>query len=147
MNDLVIIQTTQGLAKYLLADDGLGSHVSTFTFSNYITFVLILNFRNGFDVALIVLLDLDGIIFQVQSMGAVIGYDARFNSSRWAKLAAGVFLKFGFKVRLFSTITPTPLVSFTVVQKKACIGIMITASHNPKEDNGYKVFWRNGAQV
>ena len=141
MNDLVIIQTTQGLAKYLLADDGLGSHVSTINFSNYITFVLI------FDVALIALLDLDGIIFQVQSMGAVIGYDARFNSSRWAKLAAGVFLKFGFKVRLFSTITPTPLVSFTVVQKKACIGIMITASHNPKEDNGYKVFWRNGAQV
>ena len=80
-------------------------------------------------------------------MGAVIGFDARFNSSRWAKLAAGVFLTFGFKVRLFSTITPTPIVPFTVVQKKACIGIMVTASHNPKEDNGYKVFWRNGPQV
>ena len=80
-------------------------------------------------------------------MGAVIGYDARFNSSRWAKLAAGVFLRLGFAVRLFSTITPTPFVPFTVVQKKACIGIMVTASHNPKEDNGYKVFWRNGPQV
>ena len=81
-------------------------------------------------------------------MGAVIGFDARFNSRRWATLAAGIFLKMGFKnVRLFSQITPTPFVPFTVVQKEASIGIMVTASHNPKEDNGYKVFWRNGAQV
>ena len=81
-------------------------------------------------------------------MGAVIGFDARFNSRRWATLAAGIFLRMGFKnVRLFSQITPTPFVPFTVVQNEASIGIMVTASHNPKEDNGYKVFWRNGAQV
>ena len=78
----------------------------------------------------------------------MIGFDARFNSSRWATLAAGIFLRMGYKnVRLFSQITPTPFVPFTVVQKQASIGIMVTASHNPKEDNGYKVFWRNGAQV
>jgi len=109
MNDLVIIQTTQGLAHYLLSETNP--------------------------------------TIPVREMGAVIGFDARFNSSRWAKLAAGVFLDLGFKVRLFSTITPTPIVPFTVVQKNACIGIMITASHNPKEDNGYKVFWRNGPQI
>ena len=88
------------------------------------------------------------ISFQIKEMGAVIGFDARFNSRRWATLAAGIFLRMGFKnVRLFSQITPTPFVPFTVVQNEASIGIMVTASHNPKEDNGYKVFWRNGAQV
>ena len=88
------------------------------------------------------------ISFQIKEMGAVIGFDARFDSRRWATLAAGIFLRMGFKnVRLFSQITPTPFVPFTVVQKEASIGIMVTASHNPKEDNGYKVFWRNGAQV
>jgi phosphoglucomutase len=76
--------------------------------------------------------------------GAVIGYDARHNSNRWAKLTARVFLKAGFKVYLFDSITPTPFVPYTVQNAKAAIGIMITASHNPKEDNGYKVFWSNG---
>jgi phosphomannomutase len=76
--------------------------------------------------------------------GAVIGYDARHNSNRWAKLTARVFLQAGFKVYLFDSITPTPFVPYTVQNAKAAIGIMITASHNPKEDNGYKVFWSNG---
>ena len=80
-------------------------------------------------------------------MGAVIGFDARYNSDRWAKLAAGVFLRKGIRVYLFSKITPTPFVPFTVKRKSAAIGIMVTASHNPKDDNGYKVFWSNGPQV
>jgi phosphomannomutase len=50
-------------------------------------------------------------------------------------------------VHLFSGIVPTPFVPFTVQQKKSAVGIVITASHNPKEDNGYKVYWNNGAQV
>ena len=58
-------------------------------------------------------------------MGAVVGFDARYNSSRWAKLAAGVFLRKGIKVYLFSRITPTPFVPFTVQTKSAAIGVMV----------------------
>ena len=86
-------------------------------------------------------------LFQARKGGVVIGYDARHNSQRWARLTAGVFLREGFKVSLFSTITPTPWVPFAVKQTGAAVGIMVTASHNPKEDNGYKVYWNNGAQV
>ena len=50
-------------------------------------------------------------------------------------------------MQLFDDIVPTPFVPFTVCQVGAKLGIMVTASHNPKEDNGYKVFWDNGAQV
>lgn len=80
-------------------------------------------------------------------MGVVIGFDARRNSHRWARLTGGVFHRMGFTVYLFSSITPTPWVPFTVQKKKAAVGIMITASHNPKQDNGYKVYWSNGPQV
>lgn len=44
-------------------------------------------------------------------------------------------------------VCPTPLVAFGIKQYKCCGGVMVTASHNPKEDNGFKVFWQNGAQV
>jgi len=52
-----------------------------------------------------------------------------------------------FSVYLFSGITPTPFIPFSVQHKKASVGVVITASHNPKDDNGYKVFWSNGPQV
>jgi phosphoglucomutase/phosphopentomutase len=50
-------------------------------------------------------------------------------------------------VFLFSGLTPTPFIPFSVQKKSAAIGIVITASHNPKDDNGYKVYWSNGPQV
>ena len=79
--------------------------------------------------------------------GVVLGYDGRHNSARWAGLAAGVFLRAGVKVCLFTTTTPTPYVPFTIARRGAAAGVMVTASHNPKWDNGYKVYWGNGAQI
>ncbi|XP_056266368.1 phosphoglucomutase-2 [Pseudoliparis swirei] len=112
MNDLTIIQTTQGFCRYL---------------------------EESFD--------------NFKDRGVVIGYDARAhppsggNSKRFASLAAAVFISRGVPVYLFSDITPTPFVPFTVSHMGLCAGIMVTASHNPKEDNGYKVYWENGAQI
>ena len=77
----------------------------------------------------------------------MIGFDGRHNSRRWARLAAAAFLRRGVCVRLFGRVTPTPWVPFTVQKKGAAVGVMVTASHNPKEDNGYKVYWSNGPQV
>nr|XP_019956957.1 PREDICTED: phosphoglucomutase-2 [Paralichthys olivaceus] len=112
MNDLTIIQTTQGFCHYLEE-----------CFEN------------------------------LKERGVVIGYDARAhppsggNSKRFASLAAAVFISRGVPVHLFSDITPTPFVPFTVSHLGLCAGIMVTASHNPKQDNGYKVYWENGAQI
>jgi phosphoglucomutase / phosphopentomutase len=50
-------------------------------------------------------------------------------------------------VYLFEEMVPTPFVPFTILEKRCLAGIMVTASHNPKEDNGYKVYWQNGAQI
>ncbi|OQR69827.1 phosphoglucomutase-2-like [Tropilaelaps mercedesae] len=66
---------------------------------------------------------------------------------RFALLAAQAFLQLGIPVRLFSRVTPTPYVPFTISQFGCAAGVMVTASHNPKEDNGYKVYWNNGAQI
>nr|XP_020479846.1 LOW QUALITY PROTEIN: phosphoglucomutase-2 [Monopterus albus] len=112
MNDLTIIQTTQGFCCYL--EESFGN---------------------------------------LKERGVVIGYDARAhpssggNSKRFASLAAAVFISRGVPVHLFSDITPTPFVPFTVSHLGLCAGIMVTASHNPKQDNGYKVYWENGAQI
>ncbi|KAK2817001.1 hypothetical protein Q5P01_025192 [Channa striata] len=112
MNDLTIIQTTQGFCRYL--EDSFGN---------------------------------------LKERGVVIGYDARAHppsggsSKRFASLATAVFISQGVPVYLFSDITPTPFVPFTVSHLGLCAGIMVTASHNPKEDNGYKVYWENGAQI
>ncbi|KAH8925045.1 phosphoglucomutase 1 [Atractiella rhizophila] len=78
---------------------------------------------------------------------AVIGHDHRYNSQRFAELAAGVFLRKGWKVYLYRGVVLTPLVPFGVLQLKATAGIMITASHNPKNDNGYKLYASNGVQI
>ena len=76
-----------------------------------------------------------------------ISYDSRNNSKEFAKIAAEVLSANGIHVYIFDNIRPTPEMSYAVRLKKAVAGIMITASHNPKEYNGYKVSWSDGGQV
>ena len=108
MNDLVIIQTTQGLCQYLVQHYGLEV---------------------------------------LKKNGVVIGFDGRHNSKRFAKLSSAVFIQKNISVYLFDTIVPTPFIPFGIKTLKSMAGIMITASHNPKEDNGYKVYFANGSQI
>ena len=111
MNDLVILQTCQGLAAYLtqtLGEDAL-------------------------------------------SLGVVIGYDHRrkgnLSSQGFARISAAVFAAEGFKVYVLENLVATPFVAFATTHLNCCAGIMVTASHNPKADNGYKVYWGNGSQI
>jgi phosphoglucomutase/phosphopentomutase len=108
MNDLVIIQTSQGLAKYV--EQHFGAPLA-------------------------------------RDRGVVIGFDARHNSRRFAERAAVSFLQLQIPVYLFSDIVPTPFIPFGIKCLQAIAGITITASHNPKQDNGYKVFFQNGSQI
>ncbi len=82
-----------------------------------------------------------------EKLSVFIGYDSRQNSRLFAEETAKVFAGNGFYVYLFRDIRPTPLVSFGCRLKKCCAAIMITASHNPPEYNGYKVYWSDGAQI
>ncbi|KAJ2520821.1 hypothetical protein H4217_001795 [Coemansia sp. RSA 1939] len=79
--------------------------------------------------------------------GVVVGYDHRHGSRIFALSTARAFLDRGFKVYLYTSVGPTPLVPFAVKRLGAACGVMITASHNPKQDNGYKLYWENGAQI
>ena len=106
LNDLVIIQTTQGLARALKL-----------------------------------------LLPEYFMKGVVIGFDMRHNSENFARRAAVVLLSSGIPVFLFDQYVPTPYVAFSVRNHQHAAGIMITASHNPKEDNGYKLYWTNGAQI
>ncbi|XP_049433554.1 glucose 1,6-bisphosphate synthase [Epinephelus fuscoguttatus] len=112
INDLTVIQSTQGLYSYLCR-----------YFADF------------------------------SSRGVVVGFDTRgqedsgCSSHRLAKLTAAVMLSRDVPVHLFSTFVPTPYVPYAVKKLDAAAGVMITASHNPKEDNGYKVYWCNGAQI
>jgi phosphoglucomutase len=76
-----------------------------------------------------------------------IAYDSRNNSPLFAQTAANVLSANGIDVHLFSELRPTPLLSYAVRALNCQAGIVITASHNPKEYNGYKVYWEDGAQV
>ncbi|KAL5293439.1 PGM2 family protein [Megaselia abdita] len=107
MNELVIVQTAQGLCDYIK---------SVFPPTDF-------------------------------ERGVVFGFDGRYNSKRFAELSTTVFLNNKIKVYLYSKTVPTPFVPFAIMQKNCLAGVMVTASHNPKEDNGYKVFWSNGAQI
>ncbi|KAL7724999.1 hypothetical protein ACLKA6_001435 [Drosophila palustris] len=109
MNDLVVIQTAQGLCAYLIKQ-----YPDKLMHSN---------------------------------RGIVIGYDARQNSKRFADLTATVFLNNNFRVYLFQRFVPTPFVPYTILRLNCLAGVMVTASHNPKQENGYKIFWTNGAQI
>ena len=77
----------------------------------------------------------------------VIGYDSRNHSQEYAYLSASVFANLGIKTYIFKELIPTPVVSFAIRYLKASAGIILTASHNPKEYNGYKAYWDDGAQV
>uniref|UniRef100_A0A8R1EJ50 Phosphoglucomutase-2 n=1 Tax=Caenorhabditis japonica TaxID=281687 RepID=A0A8R1EJ50_CAEJA len=79
--------------------------------------------------------------------GVAIGFDGRHNSRRFAELAANVFIRNNIPVYFFSEVSPTPVVSWATINLGCDAGLIITASHNPKEDNGYKAYWSNGAQI
>ncbi|KAK3718033.1 hypothetical protein LTR37_005459 [Vermiconidia calcicola] len=80
-------------------------------------------------------------------LSVVLGYDARYNSKKFARLAAAAFLEKGFRVLWFGQLVHTPMIPFAVKHYAAAAGVMVTASHNPKNDNGYKVYWSNGCQI
>ena len=106
MNDLTIVQTTQGLLRYLQAQTGR------------------------------------------EKVSLAVGYDARHNSKRWGALVAAVSHAAGCTCHLYDGIVPTPLVPYAMTSLGCDAGVMITASHNPKQDNGYKVYWgATGAQI
>ena len=80
-------------------------------------------------------------------ISVAIGHDCRNNSDVFARIAAEVFSANGIKVYLFESLRPTPEVSFAIRELGCQSGVMITASHNPKEYNGYKAYWSDGAQM
>ncbi|EOD46227.1 putative phosphoglucomutase protein [Neofusicoccum parvum UCRNP2] len=83
----------------------------------------------------------------VKHRGVVIGRDARHNSAKFAKLTAAAMVAKGIRVWWYEDTVHTPLVPFGVGELAAAAGVMITASHNPAQDNGYKVYWGNGCQI
>lgn len=82
-----------------------------------------------------------------EERGVAIAYDSRNNSEAFAKISACVLAGAKIKVYLFDAIRPTPELSFAVRELNTVAGINITASHNPKEYNGYKAYWEDGAQI
>lgn len=84
---------------------------------------------------------------EIPQISVVIGYDCRNNSRRFAEVSANIFSANGIKVYLFDDLRPTPETSFAIRYLGCQSGIIITASHNPKEYNGYKAYWSDGAQL
>ncbi len=84
---------------------------------------------------------------EAKKRGVVISYDTRRKSRLFAEKSAGVLAKNGIKAYLFSEVHPVPMLSYAVRYLKTVAGVMITASHNPKEYNGYKVYGEDGAQM
>ena len=85
--------------------------------------------------------------FPGQQVKVAIAHDSRNNSDLFAKTCADIFSANGIKAYLFDSLRPTPELSFAVRQLGCKSGVMITASHNPKEYNGYKAYWEDGGQV
>jgi len=85
--------------------------------------------------------------FPSKQIQVVIAYDSRNNSKYFAQVTANVFSANGIIVHLFSDLRPTPLLSFAIRHLKCESGVVVTASHNPKEYNGYKAYWNDGAQL
>lgn len=79
--------------------------------------------------------------------GVVIAYDCRYFSKEFSELAASILMGSGIHVYLFPSMRPTPELSFSIRKYGTVSGINMTASHNPKEYNGYKVYWKDGAQI
>jgi phosphomannomutase len=86
-------------------------------------------------------------VFANQPLKVAIAYDCRHNSKELAKVVADVFSANGIKVFLFEDLRPTPELSFAVKHLDCHCGIVLTASHNPPEYNGYKVYWQDGGQL
>lgn len=86
-------------------------------------------------------------VFPNQSLKVAIAYDCRHNSNTLAKVVADVFSANGIQVYLFSDLRPTPELSFALKYLGCQCGIVLTASHNPPEYNGYKVYWEDGGQI
>ena len=80
-------------------------------------------------------------------ISVVVGHDVRNNSRKFAETVADIFSANGIKVYLFDSFRPTPELSFAIRQLNCQSGVNITASHNPKEYNGYKAYWEDGAQI
>lgn len=85
--------------------------------------------------------------FPDETVKVAIAYDCRHNSKKFAKIVADVFSANGIEVYLFSDLRPTPELSFAVRHLACHTGIVLTASHNPPEYNGYKVYWQDGGQL
>ena len=85
--------------------------------------------------------------FTEEQIKVAIAYDSRNNSKLFAERVADIFASNGFLVYLFDELRPTPELSFAIRELKCHSGVVITASHNPKEYNGYKAYWNDGAQV
>ena len=83
----------------------------------------------------------------LEQISVAVCYDCRNNSRKFAEISADIFSANGIKVYLFEELRPTPVTSFAIRYLGCQSGIMITASHNPKEYNGYKAYWDDGAQV
>ena len=124
MNDLVVVQTAQGLAHYCRQQQQQQQLVVVASGSN-----------------------------TEERLKVVIGYDHRartalnLSSISFAILSALVFEQAGMECILLHGLVHTPLVAFSTTKQKAALGIMITASHNPKDDAGYKVYWQDGVQI
>ena len=85
--------------------------------------------------------------FEGEQVRVGVGHDSRNNSRLFAERVADIFASNGFKVYLFDALRPVPELSFAIRELGLHSGVVITASHNPKEDNGYKAYWSDGAQV
>ena len=85
--------------------------------------------------------------FAGEEIRVVVGHDSRNNSRMFAERVADIFASNGFTVFLFDALRPTPELSFAIRELKCQSGVVITASHNPKEYNGYKAYWSDGSQV
>ena len=84
---------------------------------------------------------------ELEQIKVVIGHDCRNNSRRFAEISAEIFSANGIKVYLFEDLRPTPEISYAIRKLGCQSGIILTASHNPKEYNGYKAYWDDGAQM
>lgn len=82
-----------------------------------------------------------------KDIAAVVGHDCRNHGREFAETVAAIFTANGIKVYLFESLRPTPEISFAIRSLKAQCGVNVTASHNPREYNGYKAYWEDGSQV
>ncbi|MEG1188488.1 MAG: phospho-sugar mutase, partial [Bacteroidales bacterium] len=82
-----------------------------------------------------------------KEISVVVGHDCRNNSRLFAETAAAIFTANGIKAYLFDDMRPTPETSYAIRELGCQSGVIVTASHNPKEYNGYKVYWNDGAQI